>query len=166
MTPFSPLTRTSGARRALGWIIATVIALQALGVSAALGRGPSHTHVAPRAASVLLLDARRGGFDTGGSAADTDLSRWIGHHHVAAARHFHAAGDATVVVSVVDQRIDAAADDGAHALDLVAASLMAVMTTTLLWLVTAAIRHGKASHTGWQPSLGFFQRLDRPPQSR
>ena len=150
------------ARVATVGAISAVLMVQAVNTCVLMARGPAHFHVGP-ASSLALSDFRRVDqpLTTVGSAGEVRSA----HHHDAAApqRHHHPLADFSVMRIEADRFADAAAEDGALALDLALFAFMAVAISTPAW-ARSDVTHRRPLRELWL-SLTFVPRLiDRPPR--
>ena len=103
----------SAFRRAVVWLLACLVPLQALAAGAIAVAGPAHTHRPAAASTRLVLDDFRRSQPR--LLADAHVARALRHLHAhaqgAAERHRHAAGDASVVVDAGDRLLAADGDD-------------------------------------------------------
>jgi hypothetical protein len=138
-----------------GWL-ALVVVLQGVAAAHAMASGPLHVHAS---SAVLAAGTRALALpSTGlGESRPQMQARTHAHHHDAAQRHQHAAGDASVqTVPGADDAMDAAAF---------------ALTAALALLAVAVLRTGSdpRSHVlrcagGWSLCLAWLAPLRRPPR--
>ncbi|MCE9660881.1 MAG: hypothetical protein K8R60_20325 [Burkholderiales bacterium] len=155
------LSLSPASRRFLVWLLACLVPLQALAAGVLAATGPAHTHLPAASARLVLDDLRRAPVRR--LAVETHVASAFGHLHGGdAARHHHAASDASVVIDAAGLVQAGDGDDMSTSPSL--GVFVGLISAPPGWLAQATTEP-PAAHARWTPQTHHPALPERPPRA-